>query len=223
MWQGGNVIMPLALYFHPLASFCWKVLIALYENETLFEPHLIDLGDPASREELTRLWPFARFPVLRDRKRDRIVPESSIIIEYLAQHFPGKVNLLPADPDRAIETRLQDRFYDVYVHEPMQKIVGDELRPAGRNDPHGVELARELIETAYGVIEGNMSGRSWAAGDTFGMADCAAAPALHYANRVVPFGETRKNTAAYLLRLEERPSFKRVLMEAQPYFHLFPG
>ena len=133
------------------------------------------------------------------------------------------MRLLPADPNRALETRLQDRFYDVYVHEPMQKIVGDKLRPAGKKALHGVAQATELIETAYGVIEAQMSQRIWAAGDAFGMADCAAAPALHYANRVVPLGETRKNTAAYLARLEARPSFARVMTEAQPYFHLFPG
>ncbi len=215
--------MTLELYFHPLASFCWKVLIALYENETAFEPHFIDLGDAASRRELELIWPFAKFPVLRDRERDRIVPESSIIIEYLARHHPGRVPLLPADPDRAIDARLQDRFYDVYVHEPMQKIVGDKLRPVGRNDPHGVAQARALIETAYGVIEGRMSTRTWAAGDAFSIADCAAAPALYYANRVVPLGQAREHTAAYLARLEERPSFARVMVEARPYLHLFPG
>lgn len=215
--------MALELYFHPLASFCWKVLIALYENETDFEPHLIDLGDAASRAELTKVWPFAKFPVLRDRRRDRIVPESTVIIEYLAQYQPGRMQLVPADPDRALETRLQDRFYDFYVHAPMQKIVGDKLRPAGKNDPHGVAEARQLIETAYDVIEDRMSSRTWACGDAFSMADCAAAPALSYANRVLPLGEARKNTAAYLSRLEARPSFKRVMTEAQPYLHLFPG
>jgi glutathione S-transferase len=187
---------------------------------------VVDLGDAASREELKTLWPFAKFPVLRDRKRDRIVPESSVIIEYLAQHHPGSVPLLPADPERALDTRLQDRFYDAYVHEPMQKIVGDKLRPATKNDPHGVAQARDVLEIAYGMIESRMATRAWAAGDTFTMADCAAAPALHYANRVHPIvgtREARKNTAAYLSRLEERPSFKRVLAEAQPYFHLFPG
>ena len=199
------------------------MLIALYENETAFEPHVINLGNATSRAELERLWPFAKFPVLRDRARDRSVPESTVIIEYLAQHHPGGAELLPADPDRALDTRLQDRFYDVYVHEPMQKIVGDRIRPVGKTDPYGVAQARALMETAYGVIEGQMSTRTWASGEAFSMADCAAAPALHYANRVLPIGQDRKNTAAYLSRLEQRPSFKRVLEEAQPYFHLFPG
>jgi glutathione S-transferase len=215
--------MKLDFYFHPLASYCWKVLIALYENETAFEPHIIDLGNPESRRELEALWPFAKFPVLRDRDRDRIIPESSIIIEYLMQHYAGKAELLPADRERALEVRLQDRFYDAYVHEAMQKVVIDKLRPAGKNDPVGVEQARQQLDTAYGVIEARMANQLWAAGSAFSLADCAAAPALYYANRVAPFGEQRKNVAAYLSRLEARPSFQRVMAEAQPYFHLFPG
>ncbi len=212
----------LHLYFHPLASFCWKVLVAFYENEIEFESHLIEQANPEAYEELVRFWPFAKFPVLHDRARDKVVIESSIIIEYLDQHHGGRTKLLPADAEAALETRFQDRFMDMYVHEPMQKIVADKLRPADQKDPLGVTKAKESIEKAYGVIERQMSTRTWASGEAFTLADCAAAPALHYANRLVPIGD-RKNTAAYLARLEARPSFKRVLAEAKPYFHLFPG
>ena len=124
--------MTLKLHFHPLSSFCQKVLIALYENDTPFEPHIVDLGDPAQRGAFQKMWPIGKFPVLRDEARDRTIPESSIIIEYLAQHYPGTTQLVPADPDLAWQTRLRDRFYDLYVNEPMQKIVGDRLRPAGK-------------------------------------------------------------------------------------------
>jgi glutathione S-transferase len=105
----------------------------------------------------------------------------------------------------------------------MQKVVTDKLRPAGANDPHGVEEARALLRTALGLIDREMATRTWAVGDTFGLADCAAAPALFYADKVVPFGATYANAARYLGRLMERPSFARVLEEAQPYFKLFPG
>jgi glutathione S-transferase len=215
--------MALKLYFHPLASFCWKVLIALYENETPFEPHLVDLADPASRAELTKMWPITKFPVLRDDARDQTVPETSIIIEYLARHHPGRVELLPADPDLARETRLRDRFYDLYVSEPMQKIVGDRIRPQGTGDAYGVAQARASLATACALIEAEMGDRRWAMGDAFSMADCAAAPALYYADKVAPLGESRPNTAAYLRRLLERPSFARVIREAEPYFKFFPG
>ena len=214
--------MSLKLYFHPLASFCWKALIALYENDTPFEPHVVDLANETSRAEFKKIWPIGKFPVLRDDARDVTVPESSIIIEYLSQHYPGRSQLVPTDADLARQTRLRDRFYDLYVHEPMQKIVGDRLRPPGKNDPHGVEQARAQLQTAYGMIDREMAAKTWAMGDAFTMADCAAAPALFYANKVLPFDGTHKNAAAYLGRLMERPSFARTVKEAQPYFGLFP-
>jgi glutathione S-transferase len=215
--------MTLTLYFHPLASFCWKALIALYENDTPFERHIVDLADKTSSAEFKKIWPIGKFPVLRDDARDVTIPESSIIIEYLAQHYPGRIELLPTDPDLARQTRLCDRFYDLYVHEPMQKIVTDRLRPAGKNDPYGVEQAKTLLKTAYDMIDQEMETKIWAMGDAFSMADCAAAPALYYANLAMPFGETHNHATAYLGRLMERPSFARVVKEAEPYRALFPA
>jgi glutathione S-transferase len=215
--------MSLELYFHPLSSFCQKALIAFYENDTPFKPKIVDLADEASSAELKRIWPIGKFPVLRDETRDRTVPESSIIIEYLAQHYPGRVQLVPADAELARQARLRDRFYDLYVNAPMQKVVTDRLRPAGRNDPHGVEEAKTLLGTALGLVEEEMATRTWAMGDAFSMADCAAAPALFYANEVMPFGETRRHVAGYFDRLMARPSFARAVEEARPYFRLFPN
>ena len=214
--------MALTLYYHPLSSFCWKALIALYENDTPFRPHIVDLANAEANAAFKRIWPVGKFPVLRDDAKDRTVPESTIIIEYLAQHYPGRTRLIPTDADLAREVRLSDRFYDLYVHDPMQRIVGDRLRPEGKRDPHGVELTRARLQTSLGMIEAEMGAKAWATGESFTMADCAAAPALFYANKVMPFSETHKNAAAYLGRLMQRPSFARVLEEAQPYFRLFP-
>jgi glutathione S-transferase len=214
--------MSLKLYFHPLSSFCQKVLVALYENDAPFEPQIVDLGDETASAEFKRIWPIGKFPVLRDEAKDRTIPESSIIIEYLGQHYPGRTQLIPADADRARQTRFRDRFYDLHVHEPMQKVVGDRLRPAASKDPYGVEQAKTRLQTAYGMIEQDMATKSWAMGDAFSMADCAAAPSLFYANLVMPFGDTHKNVARYFGRLMERPSFARAVKEAQPYFHMFP-
>ena len=198
------------------------MLVALYENDVPFEPHVVDLGDEVSSAEFKRIWPIGKFPVLRDEARVRTIPESSMIIEYLARHYPGKTELIPENADLAWETRLRDRFYDLYVNVPMQKIVTDRLRPTGRNDSHGVEEARRLLQTAYGLIDQEMETRTWAIGDAFSMADCAAAPAMYYANLVMPFRDTHRNAAAYLGRLMERPSFARVVEEAKPYSALFP-
>jgi len=195
---------------------------ALTGHAVPFEPHVVDLGDEVSSAEFKRIWPIGKFPVLRDEAKARTIPESSMIIEYLARHYPGKTALVPEDADLAWETRLCDRFYDLYVNVPMQKIVTDRVRPAGRNDPHGVEEARNLLRTAYRLIDQEMETRTWAIGDAFSMADCAAAPAMYYANLVMPFRDTHRNAAAYLGRLMGRPSFARVVEEAKPYSALFP-
>jgi glutathione S-transferase len=214
--------MSLQLYYHPLSSFCWKVLIALYENETPFTPVNVDLGNAAERDALLKLWPIGKFPVLRDDARDRTMPESSIIIEYLDAHYPGGNRLIPQDPGASLRTRLRDRFYDLYVHLPMQKIVGDRMRPANGHDPLGVDEAKARLAGSYDIIEQQMAGDHWAMGEAFTLADCAAAPALFYGDKVVPFGDTHKSVAAYLDRLLARPSVARVIREAEPYFHMFP-
>jgi glutathione S-transferase len=214
--------MSLTFHFHPLSSFCQKALIALYENDTPFIPQIVHLGEEASRAAFTKLWPIGKMPVLRDEARDRTVAEASVIIEYLALHYPGKTALVPADPELAWQTRLRDRFYDLYVNELVGKIVTDRLRPADRHDPQGVEQARALLQTALGMIDREMATRQWAMGEAFTLADCAAAPSLFYANLVAPFGESHGDAAAYLARLQTRPSYARAAKEAEPYLSLFP-
>ncbi len=214
--------MSLKLHYHPLSSFCWKVLVALYENDTPFEPALVDLGKTEDREAFYKLWPIGKFPVLADSAREWMVPESSIIIEYLAQHYPGRHKLVPDDADLARQVRMRDRFFDLHIHMHMQKVVGDRLRPADAKDPLGVEQARTQNRTACALVESDV-GAHWAMGDGFTMADCAAAPALYYANLIMPLAADYPKTAAYLKRLTERPSFARVLLEAEPYKHMFPA
>ncbi len=214
--------MSLTLYFHPLSSFCHKALIALYENATPFEPHIVDLMDPAATAAFKTIWPIGKFPVLRDEARDALVPESSIIIEYLDQHYPGATRFLPGDPDFMRQTRFRDRFYDLHVMQPMQKIVTDTFRAPGQSDAFGVEDARQRLDVALGIIDRAMTKDTWAMGDAFTMADCAAAPALFYADKLSPLAGNYKNAARYLQRLKERPSFARVLREAEPYFATFP-
>jgi glutathione S-transferase len=213
--------MALTLHFHPLSSFCWKALIALYENDTPFTPNQVNLGDPIERAALVKLWPIGKFPVLTDDARQAAVAESSIIIEYLDRHYPGQTRFLSADRNLALDTRLRDRFLDLYVHLPMQKIVGDRLRPPGVRDAHGVAEAKAQLQTSYAMIETQMAAGGWAMGADFSLADCAAAPSLFYANKVEPSGAF-KNISAYLERLQARPSFARVLDEAEPYFQFFP-
>jgi glutathione S-transferase len=178
--------MPLTLYFHPLSSYCHKVLIALYDTGVPFTPRMTNLGDPADRAALTALWPMSKFPVLVDAARSRTVPESSIVIEYLAQHFPAAAPLLPPDADARLQVRLWDRVCDQYVMTPMQKIVADRLRADGERDARGVADARALLRQAYEMLERQLAGRTWLASDGFSLADCAAWPALFYATILEP-------------------------------------
>ena len=214
--------MTLTLYLHPLASFCHKVLIAFYENEVSFQSETVDLRDPGSAAALLAKWPVGKIPVLYDGVRGRVVPETSIIIEYVQQHYPGRVALLPIGADDQLDARLWDRFFDLYVSGPMQKIVADRLRPEDGKDPNGVADARATLDTAYAMIDAQVKGKAWAIGDGFTIADCAAAPGLFYASIVHPFGPEQRNLDAYFERLLNRPSMRRTLREARPYFSMFP-
>lgn len=212
----------LTLYVHPLASFCHKALIALYENQVPFEAVIVNFSDPGSAAAHIERWPVGKIPVLHDSGTDRIVAETSIIVEYLQRHYPGPVPMLPTDPEMQLDVRLWDRFYDLYVSQPMQKIVTDRIRPADSHDAFGVSEARALLDQAYGMVATRMQNQQWAVGDVFSLADCAAFPALFFASIVHPFGPDHAPIAAYLDRLLERPSIRRVLREAQPYFEMFP-
>ncbi|MGO7960263.1 glutathione S-transferase family protein [Rhizobium leguminosarum] len=214
--------MSLVLYGHPLASFCHKVLIALYENGTPFENRIVDLSDESSRADLFRFWPIGKMPLLRDEARDSTIPETSIIIEYLEQYYPGPVRLLPLEIDRALQVRLWDRFFDHYVQTPMQTMVSNRRRPEGTADEIEVAAAKATLATAYAMIEKQLDDKQWISGDGFTMADCAAAPALFYAETLIPFTPEQPNLRAYYDRLLARPSFARALEEARPYFKFYP-
>jgi len=212
--------MPWTLYHHPLSSFCWKVLIALYEADVPFEPRQVNLGDPADRAAFESVWPLAKFPVLRDHTHGKTIPESSIIIDYLARTEPSAVSLVPSDPDLAMQTRLIDRLIDGYIHLPLQQVVADRLRPDGQHDSFGVEQASGQIRSGYSLIAPMIAG-PWAMGEVFTLADCAALPALFYADFAVPLDDWPE-LASYLGRLKTRPSVARVLAEAEPFFQYFP-
>ena len=215
--------MSFELYYHPIASYCWKALIALYEADVPFQKRFVNLGDATQRAAFLELTPLGKFPLLRDMERDRCIPESSIVIEYLAQHAPSAASLFPSSAELLLEVRAKDRFFDLYVMEPMSKIVDDKIRPQNERDPRGVAEAHARLDTAYGMAERFLRKSGWAVADEFSLADCAAAPALFYANKVHPLSTALPRLQAYLARLEARPSFARVLREAEPYMAMFPG
>lgn len=212
--------MALTLHYHPLSSYCHKVLIALYELQLPFDARLLDLSDSDAREAFLNLWPTGKMPVLVDD--GLVVPETSIIIEHIGLQHARPGRLLPAESEAALEVRLWDRLFDLYVMTPMQAIVADRLRAAAERDPLAVASATRTLSMAYDLIERRMAQRTWAGVEEFSLADCAAAPALFYASTVAPFPESNTHLAAYFERLLHRPSVARTLEEARPYFRLYP-
>jgi glutathione S-transferase len=212
--------MSLKLYYHPVSSYSQKTLMAFYEKGVPFEPVIVDLFDPNARAEFKKTARLGKVPYLRDDARDWGVPESSIIIEYIDANFDGGPRLIPQDPELSRQARFRDRVFDLYLMEPMTKIFFDGRRPTGERDPSGVREARETLDTMYGIIDGYIGKQEWAFTQGFGIADCAAAPALHYARVMHPF-DAYPNLVAYHKRLLGRPSFQRVLKEAEPYMKAF--
>lgn len=212
--------MPLALYGHPFSSYTQKALIALYENDIPFEFRCIDADHPEHSQEWLRRWPMAKFPMLVDGTRS--IVETSIIIEYLQLTYPGQVRLLPLDPMAALDVRFLDRFFDLHVMSPVQGAVSGALTGDPNQREYFRARAREVLERAYAWLEAHLAQGQWAAGATFSLADCAAGPALFYADWTHPISQAFPRVRDYRARLLGRRSFARAVDEARPYRHLFP-
>jgi glutathione S-transferase len=209
------------LFFNPVSSYSQKALMAFYEKNVTFEPVVVNLMDPQGRADYLKVYPIGKIPFLKVDEKNLDIFESSSIIEYLEHNFSTGTKLIPSDPDLARQVRMRDRFFDCYVNDPMQKIFFDRMRPAGKNDEFGVAEAKGRLDAAYAMLDKSLTG-TWAVGNDFTMADCAAAPPLAYAKMVHPF-DSYKNVVAYVNRLMERPSFQRCLKDAAPILAQMQG
>jgi glutathione S-transferase len=210
--------MTITFYEHPLSSYVQKAKTAFYEKDIAFETKMLDGSEPVAGE-FAALWPIRRFPVLVDD--GQLVFEATGIIEYLDARFPGTARLVPADPLLAAEVRMWDRFFDNYVSYPQARLVLMAIKREP-DDGKGGAAWKSMLETSYALLERRMTGRTWAAGESFSLADCAAAPALLYADWTHPIPARFTSLHAYRRRLLARPSYARALNEARPYRHLFP-
>lgn len=212
----------LTLHYHPLSSCCMKVMIAVDILGAEVDKRFLDLGNPAEREAFLAMWPTGKMPLLVDQGRP--IPETSIIIEYLQRHHARRDHtLIPHDQDAALNVRLWDRLFDLYVMTPMQALTADLLKPENERDARGTARAREGLTTAYAMIDRQLEGRTWVAGEAFSMADCAAAPALFYAVTYVPLSPKHVHLSSYFERLMDHPSVATTIDQARPYFRIYPG
>ena len=203
------------LYYFPLSTYSQKVLTALYEKEVEFESEQVRLFDQAERERYREIYPLGRIPllVLDD---GHLIPESSIIVEYLDTNLDGGPRLIPSAPDEARQTRFHDRMLDLYLNDSIASLLFQSWKPEEARDRELIERSRFRAGVMYDFLEHRLDGRTWLMGEDFTMADCAAGPALLYAGNLFPFAE-RPALAAYWERLHARPSYARVLEEADPY------
>jgi len=213
--------MALTLYYHPISQYSIKALIALYEHGVAFESKLLEHTNPAVGAEHRDLWPLGKMPTLRDHARGQTVAEASVVVEYVDAFYATAGKLIPADPDAAWQVRMRDRLFDLYIADSVAKVVLDTFRPEGQHDETGVADAKDQLAAMYGHLDRDLAGKTWAAGEAFSLADCAAAPSLFYAQKIVPFGD-RKALTSYWGRLRERPSFARCLREATSQLPMFP-
>ena len=207
--------MSLELYGHPFSSYTWKALIPLWADETPFEYRKV-FEDPEASARLAELWPFAKFPTLVDN--GQVIPEATCIIEHLQANHPTENVWIP-DGELGRRVRFLDRFFDLYVQGSFQPSVNQAL---GKGDENSAQQGRKNLHVAYDWLEANMPDSGWAAGDSFTLADCAAAPALFYADWVEEIGAARPKVKAYRARLLAHPVVARAVDEARPYRPYFP-
>jgi glutathione S-transferase len=210
--------MTLELFGHPFSSYTWKALIPLWANETPFEFRKV-FEDPEATKRLAEIWPLSKFPVLVDD--GEVIPEATCIIEHLQAHHSG-ANVWIPEGEAGRRVRFLDRFFDLYVQANMQPSVNNALRPEGQGDPYGAELGRKNLRVAYDWLEANLTEGGWAVGSSFTLADCAAAPALFYADWIEEIGDHRPRLKAYRARLLAHPVVARAVEEARPFRTYFP-
>jgi len=211
-------VVSLELYGHPFSSYTWKALIPLYADGTEFQFRQVP-EDQETYAELKGLWPFGKFPTLVDN--GQVIPEATCIIEHLQAHYPTENVWIP-EGELGRRVRFLDRYFDLYVQGNMQPAVNHALRPEGKGDAYGAQQGRKNLHIAYDWLEENLPADSWAAGESFTLAECAAAPALFYADWVEEIGDSRPKLKAYRARLLAHPVVARVVDEARPYRPYFP-
>lgn len=207
------------LHYAKLSTYCQKAMIAFKEKGVTFTPMLVNMMDPVVRENFKKVYPIGKIPVL-ELDNGTMIPESTIICEYLEDTYASGTRLIPAEKDLARNVRLQDRMYDLYLNESVSAIFFDSLLPVDERDAKAVSCAKDRLDTMYKIMDKGLAGSTWSAGENFSMADCSAFAPLFYAKEMVPFNRYT-NLTSYFHRLVERKSVNEVMNEVIPELKAF--
>lgn len=208
----------LALYGHPFSSYTWKAQIALYANETPFDFRVVDADHPEHVAVVQHAGPLSKFPVLEDQ--GNLIFESTSIIEYLARHYPGAHELVPADPDAAIAMRMIDRVFDNYVMNVMQGVVDEYIDNPQAPDARRCEQVRERLRRTYRWIDAWLE--YYPVSTHITLIECAAAPSLFYADWVEPISDDLARLKRWRAHLLALPPVARCVEDARPFRAWFP-
>ena len=208
----------LALYGHPFSSYTWKALIALYASGIPFDFRNVDETHPENAVVVAATGPLGKFPVLAENGRR--VFEATAIIEYLVAHHPAAASLLPSDPKAAVVTRMMDRVFDNYVMGPMQEVVAAYIRRPDSPEPDVLARSRDQLDRSYAWLDKWLDGHPY--GESVSLVECAAAPALFYADWVHPIPSSFTRLLRFRAHLLALPAMARCVDDARPFRSYFP-
>ena len=211
-------MVSLALFGHPFSSYTWKAEIALYASGVPFEFRMVDPDHPENGARIAAASPTGKFPLLVDGEVE--VFEATSIIEHVALTRSEARFLLPEDLLAAARMRMVDRVFDNYVHHPMQEIVAAHIRAPGSPDPVTLGRMRDLLDKAYPWLDAWLE--SYRPDHPVTLIECAAAPALFYADWVYPIPMALDRLRQWRAHLLALPAVARCVDEARPYRHFFP-
>lgn len=203
------------LYYMPLSTYSQKTLLGLHEKELQFERVIVNLEDDVQAGEYRALHPLGTVPLMIAND-GRKIPESTSILEYVDHRYGAGSRLLPRDPELAQQTRFGDRMFDLYLNDSVVAILTEQRKPEAQRDAPLVARMRQRIDAIYRYMEELLARRDWINGERFSLADCAAAPALLYAQHVAPF-DNRCYISAYWKRIQARPAHRQLMEEVRPW------
>ncbi|ABM01751.1 glutathione S-transferase family protein [Shewanella amazonensis] len=201
------------LFYHPLSRYSQKVLLGLYEKQVNFYPRVTELRDPIQRQTFSKIYPPCKLPLLKCSDGS-LLPESTIIIEYLDQHIPGGTRLLPKDSADCLRVRLWDRIIDNDISNQLFLLEQQlSMAPEHRNELAMAQVKQRLLQV-LASIDDELANSHWLVGDGFTLADCALVPCLEPAFELLSLLEL-ENLCRYRQQAKIRGAWELVAEEAQ--------